>query len=73
MIARNAEPVRRGEHTEVGFTIREFVDWSRQRGFEQAQIADAIWPAEESELLGVEIKNEVNVEPSRLVHFASAL
>jgi len=73
MIARDAEPVCRRKDGESGFAIREFMNRPCQRGFEQTDIADAVDAAEKRKLLGVEIKNEIDVEPSRLAHFASAL
>jgi hypothetical protein len=49
------------------------VPWSAQRRFDQVPIADAISSAKQRELLGMNIENDIYVEPFRLAHSASAL
>jgi len=73
MIARNTESIGCSQCSQIGFPVSEFVDWSRQCGLEKANIADAVDAAEKSKLLGVEIKDDLNIEPFRSDHFASAL
>ena len=73
MIARNAEAVGGRKRRNAAFAVTEFVKWSRQRGFEQTAIANAVRAAEQSKLLGMEIEDGIDIEPYRLVHFASAL
>jgi len=73
VIARDAESISSGERGDSAFTISQLVERSRQRGFEQAAIANSVGATEERQLLGMEIKNDIDIEPFRLVHFASAL
>ena len=73
MIARDAEPIGRSESGKIGFAVSEFINRPCQCRFQKPDIADAVRAAEKRKLLGVEVKNEVDVEPSRLVHFARAL
>lgn len=73
MIFRDSEPIGRCQNGEIGFPIGELIDRSRQRGFEKSEIAHSFWTAEERKLLGVEIKNKVHIQPTRLAHLASAL
>ena len=73
MIARDAEAVGGRKRRNAAFAVTEFVKRSRQRGFEQAAIANSVRAAEESKLLGMKIDDDIEFQPSRLVHFASAL
>ncbi len=73
MIACNTKSIGGREDGWIGFAISELIDRSRQCGFKKSNIADTVGAAEKSKLLGVEIKNDANVEPFRLIHFASAL
>lgn len=73
MIARNTEPIGRRENGKISFPVGEFVYRPRERGFKKPAITDTIGSAEKCKLLGVKIENDVNVEPTRLAHLASAL
>jgi hypothetical protein len=73
VIPRDPKPVSRGECGKIGFAVSELIDRPRQRGFEKAAIAQAIGTAKKGELLGVKVKDDIDFEPSWLVHFARAL
>jgi hypothetical protein len=73
VIARNAKTIGGGKDGEIGFAVGEFIDRSRKCGFEKPDVTDPVGAAEKSELLGVKIKNDADVEPCRLIHFANAL
>ena len=73
MIARNAKSIRCRKDGKIDFAISEFIDRPCQCGFEKSYVANAVGAAEKSKLLGVEIKDDANVEPFRLAHLASAL
>ena len=73
MITSNAKTVGRCERGEIGFPVREFVLGPAQGRFKKPKIANAVGPPEESQLLGMEIQDDSEFQPSRLGHLASAL
>jgi len=74
MIARDAEAVGRGQHRKIGLAVRELVPRSGEGRLKKTKIADAVGPAEERQLFGMKIEDDVELEPfNRLGHFASAL
>ena len=73
VIARNTESIGCRENGKISFSGGEFVYRPRERGFKKPTIADAIGTAKKCKLLGMKIKNDVNVKPTRLAHLASAL
>ncbi len=72
VISRDAESISCRENGKVRFAVSEFIDRPCERGFKETAIAEAIGAAEKRKLLGVEIENDIDVEPSRLAHLASA-
>lgn len=73
-VANDTERIRRSESRKVGcFSINELVERSPERRFQQAKITNAVRPAEQGELLGMNIDDNIALEPDRLAHFASAL
>src|ERR1700731_3966237 len=73
MIARDSERIGGSERGKIGLPIGEFVERPRERGFEEPQIAYSIAAAKYGELLSMNIKDDISVEPFRLGHFANAL
>jgi hypothetical protein len=62
-------PVYNRPEAEIG----ELVYWASKSRFQQAEIANAVRAPEQRQLLSLKIKHDVEVEPFRLAHFASAL
>ena len=73
MVSGNAEGIRRRQRSKVSFAIGEFVDGTAQRGFQHALVTNTVRSSEQRKLLGVEINQDLHVQPDRLVHFARAL
>src|SRR5581483_1677979 len=73
MVLRDTESVGCRQHGEVVLAVNEFVDRTRQRRLKQSEIANAVGSAKESQLLRMHIQNDIEVEPFRLAHLASAL
>ena len=73
MILGNAKRISGREGRKIAFFVGKLVPWSAQRRFDQVPIADAISSAKQRELLGMNIENDIYVEPFRLAHSASAL
>lgn len=73
MILGDAKRISSREGREIAFFVGKPVSWSTQRGFNQVPIADTVSSAKQGKLLGMNIKNDIDVEPFRLAHSASAL
>ena len=73
MVSRNAEGIRCRKRRKVSFAIGEFVDGTAQRKFQHTLVTNAVRSSEQRKLLGVEIDQDLHVQPDRLVHFARAL
>jgi hypothetical protein len=73
MVAGNTERIRCRKRSKVSFAIGEFVDGAAKRLLPHIFVTNAVRVYEQSELLGVEIKHDLHIQPDRLVHFASAL
>src|SRR6266850_1940189 len=73
MIPGNAEGIRCRKRGKVSFAIGKFVDGTAQRRFQHALVTNAVRSSEQSKLFGVEINQDLHVQPDRLVHFARAL
>ena len=59
---------------EIGFAVRMLVLRSGQRRLEKPQIANTVGAAKQRQLLGMEIENDIEIEPFNwLDHFARAL
>jgi hypothetical protein len=73
MVSGNAKSIGGRKRGDIRFSIRKFIQRSGKCRFEQAAVAKAVGPAKKRELLGMEVEDEIDVEPLRLIHFASAL
>ena len=73
VIARDAEAIGSRERGKIGLAIRKLVAGTGQGRLEKAEIANAVWSAKQRELLGMKVKDNAELEPFRLGHFARAL
>src|SRR5258706_4949105 len=72
MILGDAECISRGKGSSIGFAIRRKILRPRQCGFERPSVANAYSPAVLCKLFVVRGKNDADVDPDPLAHFASS-
>ena len=73
MILGNTKRISGCQGREISFFVGKLVPWSTQRRFDQMPVANPVGSAKQRQLLGMKIKNDIDVEPFRLAHSASAL